>query len=151
MGFESVEVLAEVTADVAHDRRSSAVILFHMVIQSFLNLEFLAAGVACIVVIARVQSNVVILQGALIVALVLAHAALVHLLSMILLDVGDQESPAAESLRTIGAPVPVLLQMFGEIALLQKSATTMIALHTSRFSSSRPILFVYNLQTGFFC
>jgi len=151
MRFESMEVLAKVTANVAHDRRSSAVILFHMMIQSFLDFKLLAAGIARVIVIARVQSNVVILQSALIVALVLAYTALVHLLTMILLDVGDQVTPETESLRTVGAFVSVLLKMFSETAFLEKFTMTMIAFYVSRLSPSRSISFVCNLQTRFLC
>lgn len=89
VGFEGVKIFTEMTADVAHDWRCFAVILLHVMIQGFLDLELLAAGFTCVIVVVRVQSDVVILQGALVVTLVLAHAALVHLLSMIPLDVGD--------------------------------------------------------------
>lgn len=140
VSLEGVEVLAEVTADVAHDRRGFAVILLHVVIQGLLYLELLAARVARVIVIARVQPNVVILQGTFVVAFVLAHAALIHLLSMILVDVGDQVTPKAEGLRAVGAFVPVLLQMLGEVALLQELAATVIALYARRLSSSRSIL-----------
>lgn len=93
VGLEGVQVLAEVTANVADDRRRAAMVLLHVVVQRLLDLELLAAGVARVVVAARVQPYVVILQGALVVALVLAYAALVHLLLLllvILLNVRDQ-------------------------------------------------------------
>lgn len=144
MSLEGVEVLAEVTADIAHYRRSFAVILLHMVIQGLFYLELLAARVARVIIVACVQSDVVILEGAFVVALVFAHAALVHLLSMILLDVGDQITPKTESLWAIGAFVPMLLQMFGEIALLQELAATVIAFYTRHLLSSWSILFNYD-------
>lgn len=142
-----MEVFAEVTADVAHDRRSFAVILLHMVIQGLLYLELLAARVARVVVVACVQSDIVILESAFVVALVLAHAALVHLLPMVLLDVRDQITPKTEGLWAVGAFVSMLLQMFGEIAFLQELAATVIALYTRRLLSSWSILFSYDPRT----
>lgn len=147
MSLKSVEVLAEVTANVAHDRRSFAMVLLHVMIQGLLYLELLAARVARVVVVARMQPNVVILQGTLVVALVLAHAAFVHLLPMILLDVGDQITPKAEGFRAIGAFVPVLLKVLGEVALLQELAATVIALYTRRFPSSWSTLLGYGPRT----
>lgn len=149
MGFESVKVLAEMTADVTHDWRCFAVILLHVMIQGLLDLELLAASVARVIVVARVQSDVVILQSALVVALVLAHAALVHLLSMIPLDMGDQVTPKTEGLRAIDALVSVLFQVLGEVALLQEFAATVVALYTRRLLSGRSILFGYNSRTRF--
>ena len=54
VGLEGVEVFTEMTADVAHNRRSFTVILLHMVIQSFFYFELLAARIARVVVVARV-------------------------------------------------------------------------------------------------
>lgn len=140
VGLEGVQVLAEVAAHVTHDRRRTAMVLLHVMVQRFLDLELLAADIARVVVAAGVQSYVMILQGALIVALVIAHAALVHLLPMILLDVRDQVTLQSEGLRAVGALVPVLLQMLREIALLQKLAPTMVALHARRLPLDRSIL-----------
>lgn len=140
VSLEGVEVLAEVTADIAHDRRSFAMILFHVMIQGLLYLELLAARVARVVVVVCVQPDVVILQGTFVVALVFAHVAFVHLLLMILLDVRDQITPKAKGLRAVGAFVPMLFQMLGEVALLQELATTMIALY-ARLLSGRSVLF----------
>lgn len=147
VSLESVKILAEVTADVAHDRRSFAVVLLHVVIQGLLYFELLAARIARVIVIARVQPNVMILQGAFVVALVLAHAALVHLLLMILLDVGDQITSEAEGLRAVGAFVPMLLQMLGKVALFQEFAATVIALYVCRLFSSRSIFLSYDPRT----
>lgn len=61
VGFEGVEILTEMTADVAHDRRCFAVILLHVMIQGFLDLELFTAGLARVIVVVRVQSDVVIL------------------------------------------------------------------------------------------
>jgi len=91
--LQRVEVLAEVPAHVAHDWRRTAVILLHVMVQGLLDLELLAAGITRVVVIARVQPDIVVLQGALVVTLVLADAALVHLLTMIPLDVSNQVTP----------------------------------------------------------
>jgi len=93
MRLQRVEVLAEVAAHVAHDWRRAAVILLHVMVQGLLDLELLAAGIARVVVIARVQPDIVVLQSTLVVTLVLAHAALVHLLTMIPLDVSNQVTP----------------------------------------------------------
>lgn len=109
----------------------------------------LAANVARVIVVARVQSDVVIFQSALVIALVFAHAAFVHLLSMIPLDMRDQITPKTKGLRAIGALVSVLFQVLGEIALLQEFAATVIAFYTRRLISGRPILFGYNSRTRF--
>lgn len=145
-----MKVLAEVTTNVTYDRWSFTVILLYMVIQSLLYLKLLAACITRVIVVARMQPDVVILQGTLVIALVLAHAALVHLLSMILFDMGDQITPKAEGFRAVSAFVPMLLQVFGKIAFLQEPAATVIAFYARRLSSSRSILF--SLRTkGLFC
>lgn len=128
MGLQSVEILAEMAADVAHYWRCIAVVLFHVMIQRFLYLELLATSVAREIVVARVQTDVVVLQGTFVVALVLANAAIVHLASMDLFHVRGQVSTKPESFRAIRTLVLVLLQMFSQIALLEELASTMVAL-----------------------
>lgn len=118
VSLQSVQILTEMSANVADDRRCSAVILFNVMIQRFLDLELFATGIARVIVAAGVQTNVMILEGTLVVALVLAHAALVHLPTMNPLDVGDQVPSKTERFRTVRALVPVLFQVFGQIALL---------------------------------
>lgn len=118
VSLQSVQILTKMSANVANDRRCSAVILFNVMIQRFLDLELFATGIARVIVAAGVQTNVMILEGTLVVALVLAHAALVHLSTMNPLDVGDQVPSKTERFRTVRALVPVLFQVFGQIALL---------------------------------
>lgn len=138
VGLQSVEILAEVAAHVAHYRRCVAVVLLHVMVQRFLYLELLAARVAGEIVIARVQTDVVVLQGTFVVALVLAYAAIVHLASMDLLHVGGQVTAKPESLRAIGTLVLVLLQVLGQIALLEELAPTVVALQTSHHALLLP-------------
>lgn len=147
VSLESVEVLAEMTTDVAYDRRSFTMVLFYVVIQGLFYFKLLAACIACVVIVARMQPDVVILQGAFVVALVFAQAALVHLLPMVLFDVGDQITPKAEGLRAIGAFVPMLLQVLGEVALLQELAATVVALYIHSLPFNRSILFDYDPRT----
>lgn len=131
MGLQRVEILAEMAAHVAHYWRCVAVVLFHVMIQRFLYLELLAARVAREIVVARVQTNIMVLQGTFVVALVLANAAIVHLASMDLLHVGGQVSAKSESFRAIRTLVLVLLQVLGQVTLLEELASTVVALQTS--------------------
>lgn len=128
VGLQSVEILAEMAADVAHYWRCIAVVLLHVMIQRFLYLELLAAGVAREIVVGRVQADVVVLQGAFVVALVLANATIVHLASMDLFHVRGQVSTKSESFRAIRTFVLVLLQVLGQVTLLEELASTVVAL-----------------------
>lgn len=127
VGLQRVQIFTEMTANVAHYGRCVAVILFHVVIQRFLDFELLAASVAGEVVAGRVQTDVMVLQGAFVVALVLANAAIVQLTAVNLFHVRGQVSTKPECLRTVGAFVTVFLQVLGQVALLQELASTVVA------------------------
>jgi len=147
VSLKSMEILAEMTADVANNRRSFTVVLLHVVIQGLLYFELLATCVTRVVIVARMQPDVMILQGALIITLVFAYAAFVYLLPVILLNVGVQITAKAEGFWTIGAFVPVLLQMLGEVALFQELAMTVIAFYIRCLPFSQSILFGYDPRT----
>ena len=152
VSLQRVKILAEMAANVAHYRRRVAVILLHVMVERFLDLELFAARVAGEVVAGRVQANVVVLQRAFVVALVLANAAVVHLTPMDLLDVGGQVSAKPERLRTVGAPVPVFLQMLGQVALLQELSSTVVALQVTGYALLSRRLLVATVAKGLrFC
>lgn len=129
MRLQGVQVFTEVAAHVADYGRGVTVILLDVMIQGLLDLELLAASVAGEVEVAGVKSYEVVLQGALVLALVVADAALEHLRPVNLLDVRVQVTFQAEGLDTLDTPVPVLLQVLGEVALLEELLSTVIALH----------------------
>lgn len=128
VGLQRVEVLAEVAADLADDRRRVAVILLHVVIQRLLYLELLAALVARVLVVARVQPYEVVLQGPLVRAPVVADVALVDSLAMAFVDVGAQLAAESESPRTIRACATVQPQVSDQATLLRVLLTAVVAL-----------------------
>lgn len=123
-----MQVLALVTADVAHYRWISAVHLIDMLLKIVLYFERLAAEFTRELVVVRMLPDKVILQGPLLVALIVADAALVHLRPVNFFHMNFELPFQSVSLRARFALVSVLLyvryqRVFIEIRFLAHVAS----------------------------
>lgn len=124
MRLEGRHVFTRVSADATDDGRFAAMHLIRMLLQIVLDLELLLANRAGVVIAAGVLPREVILQGALVVALVLANAAGIEQRSVNLLDVALQVSLQAETLATGLALVPVLPYVFYHAGFVAETFVT---------------------------